>query len=250
GNHDTRFCYLGEQRLSFLEESLPDDAWVLGVDEHTALVFDLGAATATVYGRGVVTLRHGGQSVTLGADEVVPIGRLPELAMSASGGAVSPADASSTGSGGARGAPSGTGPGTAAQVADGPAVSPLAEEASKLSATFDAALAARDARGATEAVLAMEELVHGWAADTFESEDMDRARAELRRMVVRLGEAAGPGLADPREAVAPLVEALLTERGEARAGRRYGDADRVRDALVGAGVEVRDTPDGPEWHLR
>src|SRR5688572_32766525 len=33
GHHDTRFCYLGERRLSKLEQELPDDAFVLGVDE-------------------------------------------------------------------------------------------------------------------------------------------------------------------------------------------------------------------------
>ena len=31
GNHDTRFCYLGERRLAMLESSLPDDAYVLGM---------------------------------------------------------------------------------------------------------------------------------------------------------------------------------------------------------------------------
>ena len=43
GTHDTRFCYMGERRLAALEEMLPEDAWVLGVDEHTALVVDLDA---------------------------------------------------------------------------------------------------------------------------------------------------------------------------------------------------------------
>ena len=41
GNHDTRYCYLGERRLSRLERDLPADAAVLGVDEHTAAIFDL-----------------------------------------------------------------------------------------------------------------------------------------------------------------------------------------------------------------
>ena len=58
GNHDTRFCYLGERRLSMLEPELPDGAWVLGVDEHTALVMDLDAGTATVEGNGTVTVRR------------------------------------------------------------------------------------------------------------------------------------------------------------------------------------------------
>src|SRR5438270_630610 len=50
GNHDTRFCYLGERRLLALEKQLPDDAFVLGIDGHTALILDLEAATASVTG--------------------------------------------------------------------------------------------------------------------------------------------------------------------------------------------------------
>ena len=43
GSHDTRFCYLGERRLLGMEALLPGDGWVLGIDEHTALVIDLDA---------------------------------------------------------------------------------------------------------------------------------------------------------------------------------------------------------------
>ena len=35
GNHDTRFCYLGERRLAAMVADLPEGAFVLGVDEHT-----------------------------------------------------------------------------------------------------------------------------------------------------------------------------------------------------------------------
>ena len=57
GNHDTRFCYLGERRLSQMERDLPDGVFVLGVDEHTGVLMDLEAETATVWGRGGMTLR-------------------------------------------------------------------------------------------------------------------------------------------------------------------------------------------------
>ena len=62
GTHDTRFCYLGERRLSIMERDLPDGVFVLGVDEHTACTFDLDAGTASVEGRGVVTVRAAGRS--------------------------------------------------------------------------------------------------------------------------------------------------------------------------------------------
>jgi hypothetical protein len=56
GTHDTRYCYLGERRLAVMEADLPDTVGVLGVDEHTALLLDLGAGTADVAGTGTVTL--------------------------------------------------------------------------------------------------------------------------------------------------------------------------------------------------
>ena len=60
GTHDTRFCYVGGRRLAQIEGEL-DGAFILGVDEHTAVVLDLDRATATVAGRGGMTLRVGGQ---------------------------------------------------------------------------------------------------------------------------------------------------------------------------------------------
>src|SRR5499425_1993127 len=62
GTHDTHFCYLGERRLAVMETMLPEDAWVLGIDEHTVLVADLHAKTIAVSGRGVVTVRRRGTS--------------------------------------------------------------------------------------------------------------------------------------------------------------------------------------------
>jgi len=47
GNHDTRYCYLGAQRLASMEAELPRGHLIIGVDEHTAVVFDLDAQTAT-----------------------------------------------------------------------------------------------------------------------------------------------------------------------------------------------------------
>ncbi|MFP5376238.1 MAG: hypothetical protein ACLGIO_05580, partial [Acidimicrobiia bacterium] len=86
GTHDTRFCYLGEGRLARMEAMLPEGAFVLGVDEHTALVLDLDAGTASVSGLGAVTVRSGGVSVEVPAGSSVALGDLPRLAASAGAG--------------------------------------------------------------------------------------------------------------------------------------------------------------------
>jgi cysteinyl-tRNA synthetase len=125
----------------------------------------------------------------------------------------------------------------------------LTDDVKRLTAEFDAALARRDAEAATSATLELEGALHAWSADTFQSDEVDRARAALRRMVLRLGELASPGLRDPRAVAAPWVEALLVERVEARHARRFADADRIRDSLAALEVEVRDSPEGTDWDL-
>jgi hypothetical protein len=246
GTHDTRFCYLGEPRLRALEAQLPPEAWVLGVDEHTVCVLDFDAGTATVGGLGGVTVRRHGTSTTVPAGESVTIADLVAMARGARPGAR-----------GATGTSEGTvatsdGP-AAVQGARGAAVSPnlasrsLTDEARRLSAMFDTAVADRDAGAATGAALELEEAINAWSADTAQSDERDRARAGLRRMVLRLGELAAPGLREPAAVVGPWVEALLAERAEARQGRRFSDSDRIRGALTALGIEVRDTPTGTEW---
>jgi cysteinyl-tRNA synthetase len=52
-----------------------------------------------------------------------------------------------------------------------------------------------------------------------------------------------------RESVAPLVDVLLSLRGEARREQRFNDADRLRTILAECGVEIQDTPSGTAWSL-
>ena len=241
GTHDTRFCYLGEGRLRLLEAELGPDTFVLGVDEHTAAVFDLDAETVNVLGRGGLTVRAAGRSEVLAAGAVVEVGRLAETAARLRHGP---------------GAPTGPAMMTAPPVvspAPAPAVdaggSPLLEAIVRLEAEFDEALARRDASGAVRCALSLEEELHAWSSDTLQSDEADRGRATLRGMLVRLGEAAQEGVRDPRAVVAPWVDALLALRASARTAKRWSDADEVRDHLLALGVEVRDDPSGTTWAL-
>jgi hypothetical protein len=227
GNHDTRYCYLGEGRLAAMERELPPDGFVLGVDEHTAVLLDPDAKTASVIGNGTMTVRRNGSSVVHPTGSVVAFDEL----LTGESVAVDPVVVA---------APD---PDPAA-----PSVS-LREDALRLGATFDAALAGRDVDGCVEAILALEQTILDWAADTNESDEADFARGTLRTMVVRLGELATVGARDPREAVAPLVDGLLALRAKARAAKDFATSDQIRDQLASANIEVRDTPAGPEWSL-
>jgi hypothetical protein len=232
GHHDTRFCYLGEPRLARLEDQMGPDGWVLGVDEHTGCIFDLDAGMVSVVGNGTVTVRREGKSVVVESGRVLSIPELVEMAFSGRGTtatAVGPESEHAAAS---------AGPPTA-----------LHGEIRRLEGEFDAAVDGRDVDGAVRVMLELDDTLAAWSGDTTQSDAGNRGRAALRRMIARLGELARTGARDPREVVGGFVDALLAERAAARADRRYGDADRLRDALVACGVEVRDTPEGTVWEL-
>ncbi len=236
GNHDTRFCYLGERRLAMLEPELPDGAFVLGVDEHTGVIIDLDADTAEVVGKGGVTLRRDRRSVRIESGATVPVDMLRTGGDQAAGSDSVRSTTSLTASAGA----------TASPAAPTPETS-LAAAAVELEAEFAEALEARDADRAVETILRLEATIVEWSRDTFQSDEVDRARASLRSMIVRLGAAATEGVRDVREVLGPVVEAALQARSVARAEKAFAVSDALRDGLAAAGVEVRDTPDGAEW---
>jgi cyanophycinase-like exopeptidase len=235
GNHDTRFCYLGERRLALLENLLPADAFILGVDEHTASLFDLDAGTVTVLGRGGVTVRRKGVSTRFEAGCTAAIDDLRAAAAES----------------GRLGATAQRPPAVQAHD-DQPATAPmpsLLAEAKRLEHVFDNGLANRDVEAAVAAMLDLEQAIFDWLADTDETDEMDRARVVLRRMAIRLGEVAVEGVRDPREPIAPFVDALVEVRARARAERSWEFADMLRDRLIAAGVEIRDTSEGTAWRL-
>jgi cyanophycinase-like exopeptidase len=234
--HDTRFCYLGEERLAALEAELPEQTGVLGVDEHTAMLLDVEARTMTVAGNGVVSVRRRGDTRTFAAGDSVG---LDDLAAMLRGEQTGPAPV--------RAVPAAA-DGSAAGDTDQPALS-LREEADRARDAFERALAGRDVDGCVAAVLGLEEALAAWQSDTLQSDDADEARRVLRALVVRLGELAEQGAADPADAVAPFVEALLAVRTGARENKDFATSDLVRDRLVAAGVEVHDSPEGTTWAL-
>ncbi|HUC36299.1 MAG TPA: hypothetical protein VMR97_04165 [Acidimicrobiales bacterium] len=266
--HDTRYCYLGEERLSLMERELPEGTFVLGVDEHTALFIDFDSGDARVLGIGGATVRVRGRSARIEAGQTVALERVLELAAEL---------ASGSGQGEAVGAPSRSGSVDSRPVAEGaegvspnePApksrsapdpgaesapdrmvASPLLDAVRAHESSFRSARAAGDAPGMVAAVLALEEELWAWRADTFQSDEMDRARASLRAMVSDLGRIAEVGARDPAELIGPYVDVALDLRNNARREERFAEADSVRERLELLGVDVHDTPDGSTWELR
>ncbi len=252
GNHDTRFCYMGERRLRILEGQLPAGTFVLGVDSHTALVLDLDRGGASVSGLGGVTIRVDGRSAVFPSGSEMAIealaeaahalaaGDAPDVSMRAGGrdagaGDVSGADATGVDATIAGQAPRGA--------------EPIGHETAHLEGTFFAALAGGDAGAAVAALLDLDAAIEARIRGGEDSPDLDNARSTFRSLIVRLGEAAAAGGSDPRATVEPFVEALLAVRARARETRDWATADLVRDRLTEAGVEVRDGAEGSTWVL-
>ncbi|CAB4599096.1 MAG: hypothetical protein F2583_02770 [Actinobacteria bacterium] len=231
GHHDTRFCYMGERRLAILERELPDDVYVLGVDEHTGLVIDLDAETVAVVGKGVVTIRVHGESTQIASGETFSVDRLRDPAQATARDTTK----------------------MATRVVElAPAIfdNNLREATDRLNQVFLNALTNSDADGAARAALELDDAIAGWSGDTLQSDATDHARAVLRSMITRLAAAATGGLRDPREVLGPFVQVLLDLRAQVRSDKRFDLSDIIRDRLAAINVEVRDTPDGAQWGFR
>jgi hypothetical protein len=229
GTHDTRRCYVGERRLRILEDLLPPSTSVIGVDEHTALLLDLEAETATVRGRGAVTIRRRSSAERLEGGTTLPLSQLRAMAAGTAGAWAPPQPP---------------------DEAEDPGTPGLVEAAHASEQRFDRAARDRDGEQMVAAILELEEAIAAWSTDTLDSSDADRARAVLRSLVVRLGDMAQAGLVDPSRDLAPIVDPLLTLRTEMRERREFALADAIRDVLSNGGVEIRDTPDGCRWSVR
>lgn len=89
------------------------------------------------------------------------------------------------------------------------------------------------------------------------SADLSAALADVRVMLDVLGldplsstwETRGDDAAYA-QVIDSLVEGLLEQRQEARATKDFATADRVRDQLMAAGIEIEDTPQGARWSVK
>ena len=232
-NHDTRFCYMGKNRLDALEASLPPDSFVLGVDEHSGIIFDLETQLAKVVGIGTATIRHSGGEKIFPSGSEISIEELftPHL------GKVTSAFQ-----------------GNVEQVSKGPElttadvnIDPLGSAIDDLTKRFDEALLNKDAEGVAEVALDTEAEIHAWSSDTLQSDSLDRARDLLRRIIHSLSEAASVGMVPRSQVIDPYVQILTRLRSTLRNEKNYHLADLVRDQLASLGVELRDEPEGTTW---
>jgi cyanophycinase-like exopeptidase len=241
GTYDTRFCYMGAARFLEMEQQLPGDTVVLGIDEYTACLFDLPAQQCYVMGAGNVTLHCDGQEWVYASGETFPFSQLRAGALTRAGAPLPRASADD-------------------------AKHSLLELARALDAT--AAPSAR--RALIEQAHAVMHQIEG--AETHapqESSDattrylMQLARAldetqepaQKRTLLDRahntMHELAADWMDDAhtseQESIAPYVETLIHVRQELRAAKQYALADEIRARLHALGIILEDSSAGTTW---
>jgi hypothetical protein len=233
-----------------MERDLPGDAAVLGVDEHTAVLIDLRTGGIEIRGRGAVTVRRAGDSVVVPSGARLSVAELRDLVQGVQRARgpepeEAKAEAGPTWDGAWRLAGAGDAEGGSATAAGD--VLPLPEVMAAAERGFEVAAGERDADAMVAVILELETAIKQWEGDTDEDQGTEQARVLLRSLIGRLGRVAQDGLADPRDRLRPAVEPLITLRNTLRGEGNFAAADAIREAMVAAGLDVRDTPDGTRW---
>ena len=78
---DTSRCFMGRSRFEALLALLPAEATVIGIDEHTALVIDVGAQRCQVLGKGRVTRIRDGEEKYFVSHAGFPLAELGPVRM-------------------------------------------------------------------------------------------------------------------------------------------------------------------------
>ncbi len=73
GNLDTSRCFIGQERFEFLLTQLPGEQVVVGLDEHTALLFNLQTGFCRVTGMGSVHILKGSTRQNFSSGSEIPI---------------------------------------------------------------------------------------------------------------------------------------------------------------------------------
>jgi len=231
GNHDTRFCYMGEPRFKQLEALLPEDTAIFGLDEHTACLIDFEKEEAEIRGIGSVTLRRRGAEISFVKGDRFSIEVLR-------GGDVDKEWQ--------RVAPEGTSVASASETEG----SSFWQKIHTVEKTFREGLEKHEPKETTNALLELDRTIWEAQKDLEHSEYISQARDTLRELIVSLGTRLEVSPKERQECLAPLVQELLDLRETFRGEKQWQAADAIRESLKRANIIVEDTEEGPKWRLQ
>jgi len=216
GDHDTNYCFMGAPRWQILREMLPDDAAILGLDEHTACILRIDDNLAEVRGNGQVTVINSDSEHVFESGDSFSLDLL-RTADRPDSQPTSPPDGNT---------PTWENLRTQHEAL-------LHEKYPSLSSVTDY----------TYDVLALLTA----AREASDWQTMRQAEDALRNVVVDTLASLDLAPVDEDTIVKPFIDLLLAIRKELRDDRQWGHADAIRDRLIGLGIEVQDTPQGAIW---
>jgi hypothetical protein len=181
---------------------------ILGIDEHTAVTLDLNTQQGTVSGAGQATVRYAGSQHIYPAGSSIPFAQLR---------------AANLGSG----AP----PGPVSPTGQTP---PPAEPAASTRVVTTTLFLDQIAR-------AMEE-THELSS---QRELIDHAHETMHELAQEWQ--TPDTLGGAGQDIRPLVELLISLRGQLRTAKQYALADQVREQLNALGITLEDTSAGTRW---
>ncbi len=229
GNHDTRYCYMGEKRFRALEEQLPPGRTVLGIDEHTACIIDFSCCEASVTGIGHVTIRRSGAEQVFSRGERISFEQLTER-FETGGNKIRPATAPS-----------------ASKESSGEGESSFWIRMHKIEQVFHSALENGDTAAMVTQLLEADRLLWQAQLDLENPEFISQGREIYREMIVLAGTGISRVFTELPRKFESLVAGLVDLRENYRRQKNWLEADQIRSILQEAGVVVEDTRSGPRW---
>jgi peptidase E len=230
GNHDTRFCFMGQPRFSQLVSLLPEDVSILGLDEHTACILDFKSNEAVIKGIGKVTLQRSGSEMVYDTGERFSLEVLRGGDGDKQWKKTAPApDDSEAGS-----------------VTEGDA---FWSQIHELETDFYEGLETHQAMKTTNALLELDRVISKAQQDLENEEFITQARDTLRELIAILGTRLAAVPRSETDCLAPVVQQLLDVREQFRKQKLFDQADAIRDSLQRANIIIEDTTNGSRWRL-
>jgi hypothetical protein len=233
GSHDTRFCFMGKKRFQKLQELLPEEESILGIDEHTACIIDFGEKMARVRGIGRVVLKRCTDEIIFEKGDEIPL----EVLAGKSRCMVYPNGNEKT-------------------ITQKP-VRPIGKQAEsfwdnihRIDDIFRLSLKAHDFQKTSNALLELDRIIWKAREDLESEEFISQAREFFREFIVLLGTESDSLPKSRTECLSRLVDELLRLREHFRKNKQWHEADALRDCLLKADIVIEDAPAGPRWHQR
>ncbi len=229
GNHDTRFCYMGEKRFRALEEQLPPGRTILGIDEHTACIIDFSSRQATVTGIGRVTIRCRGVEQIFNRGDKINFEQFTE-GFDAGNNKTNPADVP-----------------VISTENSTEADSSFWDRMHEIEQVFNRSLEQNDPTSMVTQLLEADRLLWQAQLDLENPEFISQGREIYREMIVLAGTGISRAITEIPRKFESLVAGLVELRENYRRQKKWPEADQVRAILQEAGVVVEDTRSGPRW---